>query len=370
MRVRAAAVIGCLLFVLIPGPSRASHGREPHLPMRDRGGRTGPARSCDGVLLTTVERTRPVLWYLRMGASPKRAMTLPAGVTVNAAAVAPNGRTVAVEVERPTDGDASMSAFSRMRSPVSTALRILVVDLPVRGRRDARARLAGSSPSWSRDGRRLAFERGGALLVTSSAAWRKAEVVGWGEDPSWSPRGNALAFVHDGVLHVATLSSSTRLADGTKVDSVPVWSPDGRSIVFGRRERRGGWEDLWIVDARGGTPSRLTHYNRYNGARFATWSPDGRRIAFTMGNSEAWGVRIVDVTTRRIVTPAHPVARGLGPFTAAGAWTSPRSLLYEAGMERRSLWHLTIARRAVPLVQRSAGLRVVATGLCGAPPRR
>ncbi|HEX2056817.1 MAG TPA: hypothetical protein VHI71_00470 [Actinomycetota bacterium] len=366
---------GVLVLVVAPGAA-ASHGPEAHLPMRDRGSRVDTPRSCRGVLFVTVERSRPVLWYLRApGTSPKRVAQLGAGTEVNAAAVAPGGRMVALELEVPRGGStAAMALFSRRRGSLGTA-RLLIAELRPRGRPSFVARLSGSSPSWSRDGRRLALQRGAAVLVTSSVAWSKAEFVTWGRDPAWSPAGNRLAFARDSLfgssIFVATIEGTTRLTDGTRYDREPVWSPRGARILFARSKRAAGWEDLWIVPARGGPARRLTHYNRYNGARSPLWSAEGRHVAFTMANSEAWGARVLRVRNAKVSVPRHPArARGGLAFTRPGAWQSERAFYYEVGMTRRSLWLHMSRRRPVQVLERRPSLRVLDTGLCGEAPRR
>ena len=75
-------------------------------------------------------------------------------------------------------------------------------------------------------------------------------------------------------------------------DGDPVWSPDGRRLVFVRI--RGGRSDIYVVDADGSRLRRLAHAIAFTpkgggpssgfGANPA-WSPDGRTIAF-MGNRD------------------------------------------------------------------------------------
>lgn len=362
------------------GAARAFTHRpsDPHLPMRDRGGRVGPVTRCRGLLVSTTKGTRTALWYLRApGSSPKLLTRLGSDVEVWGAAVAPSGRTAALDLVVPEDrAYRGMRAFSRTGPVAPSSARILIAEL-MPGERPRRiARFAGSGASWSRDGRRLAFVRGKAVLVSSSVAWAKAEFVTWGSDPSWSPAENALAVVRGvsraAMIQVLTPDGATLLTDGTRIDEDPVWSPDGRRLLFRRKQRPGGWPDLWIVGRSGGAPRRLTHFNHYNGAVGPLWSPDGKRVAFTMANSEAWGARILDPRTGRTREVPHLRHRhgGLGPFTSAAAWRTRRSLLYEVGMGPSSLWVDSPRRGSVQVLERTPGLEVLDAGLCGRPPRR
>jgi Tol biopolymer transport system component len=65
-------------------------------------------------------------------------------------------------------------------------------------------------------------------------------------------------------------------------DEEPSWSPDGSRIAFSSRSSRTEQQaDLFVVDARGGAPRRLTSTPDHES--HPAWSPDGRRIAATAG---------------------------------------------------------------------------------------
>lgn len=148
-------------------------------------------------------------------------------------------------------------------------------------------------PSWSRDGRRLAFsaapdpENGPwtlHVLDVATGAVTALEGVD-GLLPEWSPGGDRLVFQrmrrrddwHGSLWTVELSGGSARdltavYASEEAAAINPAWSPDGRRIAFATAGPGGG--DVWVVDADGSHPSRLTSTGSIEG--MPAWGSDGR----------------------------------------------------------------------------------------------
>jgi dipeptidyl aminopeptidase/acylaminoacyl peptidase len=76
----------------------------------------------------------------------------------------------------------------------------------------------------------------------------------------------------------ANAGAPRQFSSGTKQDSSPRWSTDGRLLAF-LSDREGEKNQVWVMPADGGEARRLT--NMKNGVNDFCWSPDGAWIAFT-----------------------------------------------------------------------------------------
>jgi Tol biopolymer transport system component len=160
---------------------------------------------------------------------------------------------------------------------------------------------------WSLDGGRLAFESGGGLWVMDADGKDLIRVVaprdvdGWEggvHSPSWSPDGRRIAFTigirccskprYEKVRGIWVVNADggnlqrllrlSSLGADRGVGSID-WSPDGRRFAFTSHSGWIAW--VYVVDTDGTNLRRLTG----NPAGFAWaadphWSPDGRRIVF------------------------------------------------------------------------------------------
>src|SRR4051812_15339516 len=74
---------------------------------------------------------------------------------------------------------------------------------------------------------------------------------------------------------------TTNLTQNGALDKDPAWSPDGTKIAFS--SNRGGSFDIWVMNADGGAPVRVTTGPEADAAidREPAWSPDGTKLAFS-----------------------------------------------------------------------------------------
>lgn len=113
----------------------------------------------------------------------------------------------------------------------------------------------------------------------------------------------ALVVASGGVtmaLVVAAYTSWPRTSDGTReatrpdwVELYPSWSPDGRRIAFIRGPELGCGGEIYVVNARAGKPRQITTLSDSElgaGARNPAWSPDGKKIAFSVASSTVGSV--------------------------------------------------------------------------------
>lgn len=90
------------------------------------------------------------------------------------------------------------------------------------------------SPGYSSDGKRIVFSRSGSIYTMNANGTEETE-VGSGSDPVFSPDGKSIVFVLRSV-EIAVMNADgtavTQLTDARGRDRMPQWSPDGSKIVF------------------------------------------------------------------------------------------------------------------------------------------
>ena len=198
---------------------------------------------------------------------------------------------------------------------------------------------SASSPSFSPDGRTLAFvtNLGGLPQVwTVDAAGGYPQLVTAFDDPvgfvEWSPAGEWLAFtlapgggMNEQVYLVRPDGTGLkRLTDGGKeTNRLGPWADDGRTLAMGSNKRDGAAIDAYVYDVAAGT-SRLAAQNRGIGG-FEDLSRDGKwGLLNRLVNRGDNNLYLVELSSGRetLLTPHQ------GPGTFSGEFARDGGAVY------------------------------------------
>ena len=207
---------------------------------------------------------------------------------------------------------------------------------------------SNTQPSWSPDGRQIAFtgrrrppigvDNFYDIFVMNADGSGQTQLTHNGipdvgnANPTWSPDGQRIAFTHTAhEIYVVNADGSgeMRLTQTAELQRDPDWSPDGRQIAF--EGFAGNASQVYVMNADGSAPRQLT--NTSGGNREPTWSPHGRQIAFTSdrdGNTEIY-VMNADGSSQNRVTdnPATDASPTWSPDGRQIAFTSNRDGNFE-----------------------------------------
>ena len=161
------------------------------------------------------------------------------------------------------------------------------------------------SPSWSSDGRKLAYvsfeTRKPVVYVHDLATGQRkavAQFKGSNSAPAWSPDGRQLAvtLTRDGSSQIYQVSAeggqaARRLTQSSSIDTEPVYSPDGQNLYF--TSDRGGAPQIYQMKSSGGQARRITFGSAYNVS--PRISPDGRLMAYVTQRSGRFLIALKDL---------------------------------------------------------------------------
>lgn len=159
------------------------------------------------------------------------------------------------------------------------------------------------SPSWSPDGRRIAyvsFEKQRAMVYVQSLSSQKrtliADFPGSNSAPTWSPDGSQIAMVlsRDGEsqIYIASVHGGQlrRVTYSKAIDTEPAFAPDGKSLLF--TSDRGGNPQIYRVSMEDNSVRRVTFDS---GSAFSPrFHPDGKSFVFTQFNAGTFHIAAHD----------------------------------------------------------------------------
>jgi TolB protein len=178
----------------------------------------------------------------------------------------------------------------------------------------------GTQPTWSPDGKRIAFTRFGEILVIDANGknerrlTRRRPGLHWPASfPAWSRDGTRIAFGGTRNLFTvsvanATLKPLTRSPQSWIANVTPAYSPDGGTIAFSRNTDAFN-SDIFLMAADGSKLRRLTRsqgtHDELGEEMTPAWSPDGRTLVFTSnrdGNFELYAIDRSGRNERRLTS--------------------------------------------------------------------
>ena len=161
--------------------------------------------------------------------------------------------------------------------------------VPALGGAARRLVLNGAYPTWSPDGRSIAYSAGG-VIWTCDGSGEHPQAVTLPEpplvhlQPAYSHDGRRLAFVRRvvgpyselAIVDLETRTVKTITQDGALAWS-PVWSPDDRFVYFA--SSRGGTTNVWKIPSTSGEPEQITAGQGADSD--IDLSADGKRLVFS-----------------------------------------------------------------------------------------
>jgi Tol biopolymer transport system component len=148
--------------------------------------------------------------------------------------------------------------------------------------------------------------------VDGSDLVRLDELRGDEQTPNWSPDGRKVAIRwvprdYDNTPLLILDAQTSRVLNLTRRTGLrgfsPSWSPDGSRLVTAAKRRPNEQLSLYVMRADGSNVRRITPGDRE--AQYATWSPDGSRIAFTYvvdGGFDLFTIRPDGTALRRLTS--------------------------------------------------------------------
>ena len=337
------------------------------------GAKPAPAKRTSPAILvavaTVVLGAVGLTWWLTRSTGTARSprynlsqITRDAGITLDPA-LSPDGKLLAYASDRQGEGD----------------LNIWVEQLaggePIRLTKHA---ADDFGPSFSPDGSQIVFESdrdGGGIYVVSALGGNPRRVAGKGSGPRFSPDGASISFERTEVdtaaarfyqaIYVASASGgpARRVDINLASAAAPVWSPDGKYLLFTGSAEPSGFGlrpkmDWWTVPVEGGAAVPLgardlflqRDIQQMFQQRFISphqWVADGNYVLFHAasggGASNLWRVQI-SADGRRLIGEPQRLTSGTGEQDPSA--TQDGRIAFVNAIQDWDIWKLPIDANA------------------------
>lgn len=151
------------------------------------------------------------------------------------------------------------------------------------------------------------------------------------EYPVWSPNGKQLVFYSDRTgdreifLAGADGGNIRQLTSSPGIDEDPDWSPDGTEIVF-RSEREGKGSNLYLMKTDGSNVRQITEGKKINSV--PRWSPTGKQILYSTNiDWPGWDIMLLNLETKA----RTQVTKGIRTFCHASWNPDGTSFIFSSG---------------------------------------
>jgi Tol biopolymer transport system component len=163
------------------------------------------------------------------------------------------------------------------------------------------------SAALSPDGKRLAVDLVTGIWVLPASGGRARRLTDDLQDatlPSWSPDGRQIAFqsYRDGNFHLYVIDANggtpRKLTSGQFDNREPVFSPDGKKLAFS--SDRDGSYGIWLLDLASGAITVAA--STVDEEASPRWSANGARIIFTVNDVAIDVVTLATGARQRLIT--------------------------------------------------------------------
>jgi Tol biopolymer transport system component len=190
--------------------------------------------------------------------------------------------------------------------------------------------------------------------------------------PRWSPDGRYIAFLSDrgagtNVYLIPPLGGAERklaetgipwlegAADTLFALGATPWSPDGSELLYSRQHATGEIA-IWKVNVSTGAETQLTHPPPDAADSYASWSFDGKRIAFSRNDGGKYALWLLDAQSGKEELLLKDQYRNMTP-----AWTADnRRLVFSSSRSgAANLWEIDVESRQLRQVTSGAGADIM-----------